>query len=156
MKLKKKKAVKAAEIILCVIAAIAIAFLFLKPKPKFDPNARTGIMPGSQIDLQKELDKSKVDFSANTSATVKDGMCNLMFENPKNDNKYLSIQLIADGKQKIYQSGLLKNGSYLTDVPVSASLTKGKHKANIIIQSYDISTMKPIGKVGAQINLYVE
>lgn len=131
---------------------------------ELEANATVGQMPGVDEEtrrkqLQEILDKSKIAFSINTSPMFdnKTGELNLLLENPSNNAKLLTAQIVLAGQEKpIYESKALVPrfpGSYLESVALDKPLSPGTYDAVVYLNAYDEETQELIGQTGAQIKI---
>ena len=128
---------------------------------ELEANATVGEMPGVDEEkrrkqLQEILDKSKIAFSINTSPMFdnKTGEMNLLLENPSNNAKLITAQIVLAGQEKpIYESKALVPGSYLESVALDKPLSPGTYDAIVYLNAYDEETQELIGQTGAQIKI---
>lgn len=125
----------------------------------YEANAKIGVMPGSQVNLQKQADDSMTTFSANYDPVLKDHQCNLFLENPKDNNKLIQATLILKNGTTLYTTKFIKPGSYIDTINIDTDLQKGNYSAMLYINSYDLRTLKLIGNSqnsrGALITIHV-
>lgn len=151
-----------------VAAAAITAAVFLLSSQKdsgleLEANATVGILPGVDMDerlrqLQQILDDSKIAFSVNTSPIFQaaTGEGNLMLENPANNAKLLTAELVlSDSGKVLYASKALSPGTYLDKIKLHESLSAGVYDATVYLKAYTQDTQELIGQTGAQITLTV-
>lgn len=150
---------------------VAAAILGIRALPaqepgglELDPNARTGLMPGIDMDarlaqLQNELDESEIAFSVNTAPVFgpNGGAGNLLLENPAQNAKLLQAKLVLDNSREVlYTSRALAPGSYLEQVRLDRVLPPGSYPATLYLLAYREDTQEFIGQTGAALTLTVE
>lgn len=170
MSKNKKRIVMVAGVFLLLAVTITVCyFIFSKNQDnktdlKYDDNATTGFLPGTDINKKKEelqnmLDRSMIAFSINTSPVFLDGASegNLLIENPGNNAKLLRISILMDGtNQEIYSSDYLKPGTYIESARLDKVLKKGTYDATAYFLAYEEETGEYIGQTGAQIAITVQ
>jgi hypothetical protein len=84
----------------------------------------------------------------------KTGEMNLLLENPSNNAKLITAQIVLAGQEKpIYESKALVPGSYLESVALDKPLSPGTYDAIVYLNAYDEETQELIGQTGAQIKI---
>ena len=124
-------------------------------------NVKTGTLYDSekrQAELNSVVEEGMLAFSINATPFMKNGMgkANLMVENPPNNGKRFTVILLRDDTgEEIYRSGYLDPEQYIDEVPLDVKLEKGEYACTAYFDAYRISDDSYIGRVGAQITLYV-
>jgi len=152
-------------ILIAAVAAGAYWWFFIKSpyNDKLDPNATVGTMPGTQDDLQAQLDeataRSTIGFALNLSPVFADGTSegDIMYQNPANSQKYTRLELyIDDTNELIYKTKLIEPGSYIEYARLDVDLDAGTYACTAYIYGYMLDTEEYVGKVAADVDLVVE
>jgi hypothetical protein len=128
---------------------------------EYEDNVTVGEMPGVDREailemLQNNADKTAIAFTINGMPTVTDSTINLLLENPEGNGKDISVRIIdSESKDVIYESKVIPQGSYLTDVVISKNFTPGFYEATAYITAYDTETHERIGQAAAGLTLEV-
>lgn len=146
-----------------IMLVLLLSFLLLtlrdKPrKPSFEPNVVVGAMPGkSAAALQAELNEaaSEKTFAVNYNytPTFENGMAKgaILFENSAyNTGKLLRLEVYVgqdDSGQLIYQTGLLRSGTFVNEDTLDVSLAAGTYDCTAYIYAYRESDEGYIGRV---------
>jgi len=131
--------------ILFLTIGISGIFIYLHIyKSPYEPNVRVGSIRGSTINLQKQLDDSKIGFSCNTDPTIKNNQCNIMFENPETNNKLLTFKLVLENGTILYKSKFVKIGTFLNSININNTLAKGKYSGYLYVYGYNQDSLQQI------------
>lgn len=165
VKMERRRLLTVAGAIVLAGAIVAAAYLIVNGRRtaglELEDNATVGIMPGVDMDqrlreLQAQLDNSKIAFSINTNPLFERGEGNLMLENPGNNAKLLTAQMVlSQSGEVVYSSKAIRPGSYLERVKLDKQLKPGTYDATVYLKAYDQATQELIGQTGAQITLTV-
>ena len=167
---KKTNKLLAAIIVLLILALAGGGFFawnMMHKSPydeKMEANAVVGTMPGKseeQIleELNRKVNEKTIAFSINASPVYKDGKSkgNILFENPKNNDKLTRMELIRDETEElIYKTGLMEPGSYVPEAELLVDLPAGTYVCTAYIYAYRQSDESFLGKVAAGITVTVQ
>ena len=164
--------------LLFFVAAILIGLsgglayrLYSQPKPQsrydIDRNALEGFLPGKTEDeIQKELnriiDESRLNISMNPTPVVADNKINVMLENVPANNYYLQadVFIYTDEKtlemEKVYQSGVLKQGFYIETGDVVKMPEPGRYNGLAVFHALYPETLEEIGQTAMNLVVTVE
>lgn len=152
--------------LLVVIAFIggALAWQTARPQNRMEPNAVVGAMPGKtdeqiQEELNRKVEEKMIAFSINSHPVYPDGRTagNILFENPSSNNKLTKMELYRDDTgEKIYETGLLRPGSYVPEAKLDQNLPVGDYTCTAYIYAYRLEDESYIGKVAAGITITVQ
>lgn len=127
-------------IFLLILITIGSFFLFSHGNNdnllKFDESAKTY---KSKIKKPEEWSKDKIAFPAFKEIKVVEGTDKLYIalENPSFNEAYLQFTLYLDNsKSDFYQSGLVKPGQAITEVPLNPNLKPGTHNIELAMRAY--------------------
>lgn len=159
----RRKILKLTGIGACVVCVAVGAFFLMQRSGLEFANATIGVMPGvdmseRQKQLQTELDEGMIAFSVNTNPTFENSASegNLMLENPGNNNKLLTAEVVLNSTHEtMYTSKALVPGSYIQSAKLDKPLAAGSYDATVYFKAYKIDTQEYIGQTGAQITLTV-
>lgn len=126
--------------------------------PAYEPNVTVGAMPGkSQEALQAELNQAATEktFAVNYNymPSFEDGTAEgpILFENSTfNAGKLLRLEIYVgpdDTGLRIYQTGLLRSGTYVNEDALDVDLAAGTYDCTAYIYAYRESDEGYIGKV---------
>lgn len=147
-----------------VLAALILLLVWLLPG-RYDKNAITGTAGNDaqrMEEMEKALDRSMITMCINANPVWKlsdrEAGVNWQIENPKEQATKLIKVIVTrdDNGDKIYQTGSLLPGTYITDTKPDVSLGEGTYSCTAYFYSYDIETGEALGVAGAQITLYVQ
>lgn len=135
-----------------------------EPESGWENEAVTGVMPGkNQEQLQKELNRqvseSMIAMSINATPVFRDGFSkgNILFENPSRNGKLTRLELYRDDTgEMIYETGLLKPGSYVAEDTLDVELAKGSYQCTAHVLAYRMEDQSYIGEIAVGITLIVE
>lgn len=131
---------------------------------KYESNVTIGSVDTGQktlAELQAAADRSKITMSINASPMMKlsekEAGVNWLIANPEEQStKLIRVEVLRDDTgEKIYETGALRPGSYVTGTLPDAELAAGEYACTAYFYSYDIDTQELLGKAGTQIVLYV-
>lgn len=152
--------------LLVIIAFIGGAFAWqtYSPQNRMEPNAVVGAMPGKtdeqiQEELNRKVEEKMIAFSINSHPVYPDGKTagNILFENPSSNNKLTKMELYRDDTgEKIYETGLLRPGSYVPEAKLDKNLEAGDYTCTAYIYAYRLGDETYIGKVAAGITITVQ
>lgn len=130
--------------------------------PKLEPegNVRSGTLSdpaGRKAELEAIVQEGLLSFSINATPVIKNGMANLLIENPANNGNRFTVTINReDTGEKIYQSGYLDPEQYIEDVKLDVELSPGEYTCVANFDAYRISDNAYIGRAAARITLYVQ
>lgn len=135
-----------------------------EPENGWEDEAVAGIMPGTaQEQLQKELNRQvsehMIAMSINATPVFPDGASkgNILFENPSRNGKLTRLKLYRDDTgELIYETGLLKPGSYVAEDMLDVTLEKGSYPCTAHVLAYRTEDQSYIGEIAVGITLVVE
>lgn len=152
--------------LLVIIAFLggALAWQTARPQNRMEPNAVVGAMPGKtdeqiQEELNRKVEEKMIAFSINSHPVYPDGRTagNILFENPSSNNKLTKMELYLDDTgDKIYETGLLRPGSYVPEAKLDKNLASGDYTCTAYIYAYRLEDESYIGKVAAGITITVQ
>lgn len=158
-------------VILLLVILVAVAgalgwYLYqnLSQDDVMEPNAVVGSMPGktqAQIEeeLTRQVSEKEVAFSINSAPVFETGADagNILFENPKNNNKLTRVEITLDETgELLYKSGLLEPGSYVPESKLKKDLEPGEYTCTATVYAYRQDDNAFIGKVAAGITIVVK
>lgn len=129
----------------------------------YEDNAVIG-SAGGDVDvaaMQEMVDRGMITMSINAtpmmSLSNRAAGVNWLIENPEGQStKLIRVEVIReDTGDKIYETGVLRPGTYVTDTQPDVELAAGQYPCTAYFYSYDIETEEFLGKAGASITLYV-
>ena len=121
-------------------------------------------MPGTEKEqLQKELNRqvseNMIAMSINSTPVFPDGASkgNILFENPSRNGKLTRLKLYRDDTgELIYETGLLKPGSYVAEDMLDVRLKKGSYVCTAHVLAYRLEDQSYIGEIAVGITLIIE
>ena len=135
-----------------------------EPGNGWEDAAVAGVMPGTEKEqLQKELNRqvseNMIAMSINSTPVFPDGASkgNILFENPSRNGKLTRMKLYRDDTgELIYETGLLKPGSYVAEDMLDVRLEKGSYVCTAHVLAYRLEDQSYIGEIAVGITLIVE
>lgn len=135
-----------------------------EPGNGWEDAAVAGVMPGTEKEqLQKELNRqvseNMIAMSINSTPVFPDGASkgNILFENPSRNGKLTRLTLYRDDTgELIYETGLLKPGSYVAEDMLDVRLEKGSYVCTAHVLAYRLEDQSYIGEIAVGITLIVE
>lgn len=135
-----------------------------EPGNGWEDAAVAGVMPGKEKEqLQKELNRqvseNMIAMSINSTPVFPDGASkgNILFENPSRNGKLTRLKLYRDDTgELIYETGLLKPGSYVAEDMLDVRLKKGSYVCTAHVLAYRLEDQSYIGEIAVGITLIVE
>lgn len=130
----------------------------------YEDNAIIGSAGSDQADLEelrRQVDRGMITMCINASPYMnlsnKEAGVNWLIENPEGQStKLIRVEVTRDDTgEKIYETGALRPGSYITGTPPDVDLAVGEYTCTATFYSYDIDTQAFLGKAASQITLYV-
>lgn len=164
-----KKTVDIRIVIACICAIVLLGgiliWVLLKKEP---PGEDAGNVSAMVIDP----DAKDWDVPENTSGGVTEGIevpgygdltftpgqktQQLEVGNPSSNNCYFIISITVDNEREIYRSGLLKPGSGLTELTLSAPLEPGEYRAEMRYECYTLDEDKsPLNNTVVDFTIHV-
>ena len=175
---RHKAAVVAGVILLAVLGVVVLAVTVTlrssrervaltagtEPGNGWEDAAVAGVMPGTEKEqLQKELNRqvseNMIAMSINSTPVFPDGASkgNILFENPSRNGKLTRLTLYRDDTgELIYETGLLKPGSYVAEDMLDVRLEKGSYVCTAHVLAYRLEDQSYIGEIAVGITLIVE
>lgn len=147
------------------IAAGTIYYVSTHTGLRYENNVTIGSVgtpEEQQARLQQMLDRGMITMSINASPvwslSNKEAGVNWQIENPEGQaTKLIRVEVLRDDTgKKIYETGALRPGTYITGTQPDVTLEAGEYPCTAYFYSYDIETEEFLGKAGAQITLYVQ
>lgn len=147
------------------IAAGTIYYVSTHTGLRYENNVTIGSVgtpEEQQARLQQMLDRGMITMSINASPvwslSNKEAGVNWQIENPEGQaTKLIRVEVLRDDNgKKIYETGALRPGTYITGTQPDVTLEAGEYPCTAYFYSYDIETEEFLGKAGAQITLYVQ
>lgn len=175
MKHAKEKSGRGVFVLLALVIALLLgAVIVLAVKVFLLPGEETGLEYESNVtmgtandteahmaEMQAMVDRSTVSISINATPVWRlssaEAGVNWQIENPEGQTtKLIRVEIYRDDTgKKIYETGAIRPGTYVSDTPPDVELTEGTYPCTAYFYSYDIETEEFLGKAGAQITLYV-
>lgn len=165
-KRKKKTAVIIFLILLIAAGAVAAWMFWPRAKSQYDVDreALEGFLPGrSQEEIEAELNriiaKGRFNVSINPTPIIKDGKINVMIENVPANNYFMQVDVFfktKDGDQKIYSSGIIKQGFYIDEATTDTKLPPGDYDGYAVFHALKPETLEEIGQTNATLAGKVE
>lgn len=165
---------KTAVLIVLAVAAFAAAILLavkLVTGQKKDDGLEyeTNVVVGAvdnglerKAAMQEMVDRGMITMSINASPawylSRKEEGVNWEIENPEGQaTKLIRVEVYRnDTGKKIYETGALRPGTYVTGTEPDVELEEGVYECTAYFYSYDIETEEFLGKAGSEITLYVQ
>lgn len=137
---QKRKRIIIATIITIVLVILASIFYVQKNNDKplldFDKSAKTY---KSKIKKPEEWAEDRIAFPAFKEVKVVQGSdkAYMALENPSFNEAYLQFSLFLNGeKTPFYESGLVKPGKAITEIPLPKKLSVGSHVIKMSMKAY--------------------
>ena len=163
---KKKTAVIIILVLLLAVGAVTAWMLWPKAKSQYDIDreALEGFLPGrTQEEIEAELNriiaKGRFNVSINPAPLIKDGKINVMIENVPANNYYMQVEIYfktKNGEEKVYSSGIVKQGFYIDEATTNAKLPPGDYEGYAVFHALKPETMEEIGQTTATLAGKVE
>lgn len=153
-----------AAALLAISAGIYGLFQYLGGDLRYENNVVIGSVDSGKEQIgkmQEMVDRSIITMSINASPVLTlsdmDAGVNWQIENPEEQStKLIRVELYRDDtNEKIYETGAVKPGSYISGTLPDVELGVGTYPCTAYFYSYDIDTQEYLGQAGAQIILTV-
>lgn len=154
-------------VIILVLCGIGVALWLWQPWSgglQYEHGAVNGGI-GNGLDrleeMQELVDKGMITMSINATPmyrlSKKSAGVNWNIENPSaQSTKLIRVEIYRDDTgEKIYETGAIPPGNYVTGTQPDADLEAGEYTCTAYFYSYDVETEEYLGQAGAQITLYV-
>lgn len=133
---------------------------------KYEPNVVVGAVENLSDEelmarLKNQVEEGMLTISINATPSMslsnKAAGVNWLIENPSNQGKLIRVEVfLTDTGEKIYETGALRPGTYVTDTELFTDLEVGTYRCTAMYYSYNMDTLDPIGQAGAEITLTVQ
>lgn len=138
--MQKKTKIIVSSIIILILITIGAFFLFSHGNNQsllgFDESAKTYT---GKIKRPEEWTKEKIAFPAFKEVKAIEGSDKLYIalENPSFNEAYLQFTMYMDNSNApIYESGLVKPGQAITEIPLNSPLEPGTHNIKLEMKAY--------------------
>lgn len=132
------------------------------PQLEPDGNVQIGTLSdpaGRQAELDAAVREGLLSFAINATPSMEKGTgeVNLMIENPPNNGNRFTVTIIRDDTgEELYKSGYLDPEQYIENTRLDVELPAGEYACTAWLDAYRISDNAYIGRVAAQLKLYVQ
>ena len=163
--LKFKKLKSHISYILLFILQASLLFIAVLHSERFinlvinaeDLNKNTSETAKSNNTDNKKIDENIISFEINSTPCFlnPESEGNLLIKNPSDNNNKFTVEIFDKNNEIIYKSDCLKPGESVDNGKLTKALPKGKHKCIASFKAYSLYNEKYLGKVSAEITLYV-